>query len=1072
MLDKAVSKPEHPHASLINLVLCLVILTGMAACQVESQTSPIEASTLPPRSIPTTQSLAFKKTIDATVVPNGISLRTVPRVWNFISTDFDNGSMADWGQVGRSNLSLVSGGGHNNSTGLSVSINRREAYLYKTNILKTREGYVSFWFNPNQVNIPDDPNLPIPGKSIRIVDFKGFQHYDVIAGLRIWKPAIPSDTYLAYLEWQAQDGQHFDLEGGQFSLSDGWQKITLGFRIDDWVAVWVNDVLVRQVTGIHQSESLGGIVELGKANDDNSMTPAGALRFDELTYQIPKYDDLWVDAGNGSDQNSGVNRSEAFASIQTAASLAGPGTQVHILPGVYRESVKPAADGNPSEPVVYYAEAGPGTVIIRGSEPSSHLEWQQLTANAKGLRAGVDPTRIFYADLSAWKLTEAPRFVLQLDKPGNVAARLPLAREPDWQVTTDWKYAEFWWTATGGFESADCDPVKDSSHNCDSKSRSLKQLTDDSNDAEPLGVEAGNLSTLGDLSGATLVALDSKEGTYFYRRTIVSHNVPAGRITLDRICEFDDGSGEPGLGWGTKYYVEGKLSLLDTPGEWWYDSGSGYLFLWPPGDTNPADLNLEISRQQTGFDLSQRSNIILDGLTFEFFNGSVLQGDNTAFQKSANNIVRNVKLRYANQGLYLSQQVGENPENITSNFTLEKSEIAYMDTDGIQVTYTWKNESAPDSFSVAGVTGLLIRDNELHHLGFRSDQDNSVGVAFNYADRLRFTGNHVHHVAHNGVQFSWSVIQSNKKYGFSPDEIKTGGILVSDNIIEQACQLTADCGALKFWGDPPNGHVYRDVLITRNIFRNTIGWSAVSEKRAGWMGKAGSDVRGMGGFGLFLDMVSGIHAYRNIAYNNAFAGVAVGGVWRDGDVIFYNNILANSLYGFFFSGLESETHKNVNTQALNNILVNNEANGIWFTASAPYLGVVNIDYNLYFDNGWRLSASDAGVMTVRRAQDSYQIYKSVADIQSLTGWEMHGIQGNPGFREYNPDVHQLQVSTMPDFRISQGSNNLVDLGTGSLPDSLTRLLAMYQVHDSLIGTAYDIGPFELGDAQSLLPVQH
>ena len=176
----------------------------------------------------------------------------------------------------------------------------------------------------------------------------------------------------------------------------------------------------------------------------------------------------------------------------------------------------------------------------------------------------------------------APLCVMELDSEGEVIARLPLAREPDWQVDTEWKHHEFWWAADGGSSVAGCNPASDPDPNCDYPSRSTTQLTDRTNDADPPGVEPGNLTTLGDLTGATLVAMDTLQGHYVYRRTITDHDVGAGRVTVDRICEHDSGSGNPGLGWGSKYYVEGKPHLLDTPGEWWYDDGSGRLYLWPP----------------------------------------------------------------------------------------------------------------------------------------------------------------------------------------------------------------------------------------------------------------------------------------------------------------------------------------------------------------------------------------------------------------------------------------------------------------------------------------------------------
>ncbi len=54
------------------------------------------------------------------------------------------------------------------------------------------------------------------------------------------------------------------------------------------------------------------------------------------------------------------------------------------------------------------------------------------------------------------------------------------------------------------------------------------QLTDASSDAVPVGVEPGNLATLGDLTGATVVAIDTLQGHYVYRRTITAHNTGAG----------------------------------------------------------------------------------------------------------------------------------------------------------------------------------------------------------------------------------------------------------------------------------------------------------------------------------------------------------------------------------------------------------------------------------------------------------------------------------------------------------------------------------------------------------------
>ncbi len=258
--------------------------------------------------------------------------------------------------------------------------------------------------------------------------------------------------------------------------------------------------------------------------------------------------------------------------------------------------------------------------------------------------------------------------------------------------------------------------------------------------------------------------------------------------------------------------------------------------------------------------------------------------------------------------------------------------------------------------------------------------------------------------------------------------------------------------------------MYRDVLITGNVFRNTYGWSSVSEARRRWNGGSKSEVSGMGGFGLYLDMVSGIHVFRNIFYNNAYAGVSINGVWRDGDMVLYNNVFANSLYGLLFGGFTFATHDSVNTQVVNNIFANNEANGNWFTDTGKFSGGVTIDHDLYFNNGWRPfdlgGVLQPGAMILRKGEDTFESFKSVADIQSKMSWESHGAEANPGFISYDWSNHDLFARSLPDFHLSSASTDAIDRGTKDLPESLIKLLERFDMADSMFGNAFDIGRYE------------
>ncbi|MFP4345221.1 MAG: hypothetical protein ACLFU8_11055 [Anaerolineales bacterium] len=793
--------------------------------------------------------------------------------------------------------------------------------------------------------------------------------------------------------------------------------------------------------------------------------------------------DLWVDAVNGDDSNDGKSPSTAFRTLQKAADVAQAGTTIHVLPGVYRESVRPAHSGSDGAPIVYLAEEGAGSVVVRGSEPSSALSWSRLTANTIGLPAGVDPDQVYYADLSGWALSDSPRFVVTLDDSDRVGTRLSLAREPDWQVTREWRHHELWWTADGGWDVAGCDPSDPANHwNCDLEWRCDATLTDRNAFSEPdPRIEAGDLTALGDITGAELVALDSKWGHYLYRRTVVEHDPGSGQLVVDTQCLQDGGTSDPGLGWGTKYYLENHPALLDSPGEWWYDETAKRLYLWPLQAGNPAAQPLEISLLSHGFDLTDRSYITLDGLTVELFNENAVHQANYWAQKSYGNRLRNLTLRYANQGVVVEQSVrSDQPaENVTRDFTLENSEIAHMDTHGLFLSPWWDGAPDPGTFPRSGIYDTTIRGNEFHHLGFHTDLDDAIGVKIQFADRLRFEENHVHDVAHNGVQFLWSVVDSEKSYDFESSEILIGEILVKDNLFEETCQLTTDCGGLKFWGTPPHNHVFRDVLVTGNVFRNILGWSYVAEQRVGWWsGGEGCQVQGLAAFGLYLDYTSGIHAHRNIAYNNSYAGVMLSGTWRDGDLIFTNNVIANSLYGFRPSGTEEDSHGgSVNTQILNNIIVGNEGYGIYQCTADENFGNLSIDHNLYYNNGWRPYEDggvwQAGAMAVRiyapEEREEQKYYPTLADIQDHpAGWEAHGRAGDPQFRQYDPHDHDLHDGSWPDFHLTPASETALNRG-GNLPASLTALLDKFGIADPVWGAAYDIGRYEGSFTVSVSP---
>ncbi len=93
----------------------------------------------------------------------------------------------------------------------------------------------------------------------------------------------------------------------------------------------------------------------------------------EFWEREPAFDrTLYVNGGDAaaSDDNDGSERAP-LKTISRAAALAGPGTQVLIHGGVYRECVRPARGGTDAAHMISYEAFGDGPVVIRASEPVS-----------------------------------------------------------------------------------------------------------------------------------------------------------------------------------------------------------------------------------------------------------------------------------------------------------------------------------------------------------------------------------------------------------------------------------------------------------------------------------------------------------------------------------------------------------------------------------------------------------------------------------------------------------------------------------------------------------------------------
>ena len=198
-------------------------------------------------------------------------------------------------------------------------------------------------------------------------------------------------------------------------LTNDWHSIVLGTLLHDWIGVWVDSGSPRIVAGVQHTADFVQVLIIGKGDGNwNGSTPSGTVFFDDVALLFATHSDLWVDATTGDDLAAGTSAGAPLRTIGAAAKLSAPGTVVHIAPGVYRESVVFPVDGTAEQPIRFEATAGPHTVRIVGSESAASVGWTRLTiASEIALGPGIDAAQatIWKADVSAWGLVAAPRFV-------------------------------------------------------------------------------------------------------------------------------------------------------------------------------------------------------------------------------------------------------------------------------------------------------------------------------------------------------------------------------------------------------------------------------------------------------------------------------------------------------------------------------------------------------------------------------------------------------------------------------------------------------------------------------------
>ncbi len=286
----------------------------------------------------------------------------------------------------------------------------------------------------------------------------------------------------------------------------------------------------------------------------------------------------------------------ALLTIQAAADVAQAGDTIVIHAGTYRERVRPANSGTPSDPIVYRAHEQGGVVdevLILGTEtvgPESS-DWQDegggmfSTPLASDFYSSAMPGTGIANQLYDGSVQNQANQVF-FDGNMLLVARWPNDLERNLSYPKKAMLDDF--TSRSGPDGAGWRTA---------------EVSDDDLQGQ-FGPD--------ELIGAEIYFQPSEIGEWNWAFTgYVSANFEAGLTFRTRSNATD--VNENNYSDESRYILYNAMALLDTEGEWFHDKAADTLYVMPPGGANPAG-RIQVKKRSFAFDLSDRQYITIENL--------------------------------------------------------------------------------------------------------------------------------------------------------------------------------------------------------------------------------------------------------------------------------------------------------------------------------------------------------------------------------------------------------------------------------------------------------------------------
>lgn len=388
---------------------------------------------------------------------------------------------------------------------------------------------------------------------------------------------------------------------------------------------WTASTDAVGVTGykIYRSATAGGTYSEVGTSATNSYTDTGLSASTSYYYKISAYD---AAANNSAQSNASaaITTSQAQSGGQTVSGINGP-----VGPSL---TTNQTSCTNPSGGTIYYVDAVNGNDSNNGTSVST--AWKTITKvnnSMSSINAGMT---------LCFKRGQTHRGKLSFIKSGTSTSPIIIDAYGTGSapvisgnvLVTNWtQHSGNIWKAT--LSSAPVTPPKYLFVNSDyqtmarqpntgwyyTEARAANSLTDTNNSW--LSSQSANSLTGANIfmravpwaSSVILVTGNSGSTINGERWDDLTPGVVSGTPTAIKY-----GTTWSDLAWG--YFLRNKVSFIDTPGEWAFDSATNTVYLWAPGSANPNNLTVELSSEAEGIYLNTASyvkvrNLIVEGQT-------------------------------------------------------------------------------------------------------------------------------------------------------------------------------------------------------------------------------------------------------------------------------------------------------------------------------------------------------------------------------------------------------------------------------------------------------------------------